>query len=236
MAGTGLAALVNQRLRKFPNLDPRAVLAVASQEGLGGGIGDGGHAFGPFQLNNAGGVITGKFPGQTPEQINQWAWSPAGIDYALSGINNVAGGLKGAPAVTNIVSRFERPANIPRETQGALRAYGGVPVVSGADTASMPPQGLTGPPGGTSRPSPDPVFSQTAQAAQSVSTLGQQFALHLVNSAQQMLGGGTPNLSQLFAAAKGFQQAREQLARAQAPPKQAPLGPGTHLAMSAAGK
>ena len=39
-------------------LDPDAVMRVAAGEGLGGGIGDAGHAFGPFQLNNAGGVIT----------------------------------------------------------------------------------------------------------------------------------------------------------------------------------
>lgn len=101
--------------------------------------------------------------------------------------------------------------------------------VSGGNPTPVPAQGLTAPSGGI----PAPQLSPTAQAAQSVSSLGQQFALHLVNSAQQMLGGGTPNLSQLFAAAKGFQQAKAQLAKTQAPPK-APLGPGTHLAMGAA--
>jgi hypothetical protein len=105
-------------------LDPQAVLSVANAEGLSGRIGDNGHAFGPFQLNNAGGVITGRFPGQTPEQINQWAWSPQGVAYALGGIGNVARGLKGRQAVDAIVRRFERPADPSGEVARALSAYG----------------------------------------------------------------------------------------------------------------
>lgn len=124
-----------QALARYPGLDAKAVLAVASQEGLSGGIGDGGHAFGPWQLNNAGGVITGRFNGQTPGQINQWAWSPQGIAYALSGINRVAHGLQGAQAVNAIVSQFERPANPGREIAGALSAYG-LPAQAGAPMTS----------------------------------------------------------------------------------------------------
>lgn len=127
MAASPLLQALNAALVHYPQLDHKAVLAVAAQEGLGGGIGDGGHAFGPFQLNNAGGVITGQFAGQTPEQINKWAWSPAGINYALGRIASVANGLHGQAAVSNIVSRFERPANIPREIAGATAAYGGLP-------------------------------------------------------------------------------------------------------------
>lgn len=126
------------RLAVHPELDPQAALAVASAEGLSGGIGDGGHAFGPFQLNNAGGVITGKFPGWSPTQINAWAWSPAGIDYALSGISHVAAGLRGGQAVSNIVSRFERPADPAGEIQRAIAAYGGH--ISGGQV----PAGYTG--------------------------------------------------------------------------------------------
>lgn len=105
-------------------LDPAAVLAVASQEGLSGRIGDGGHAFGPFQLNDAGGVLTGKFPNLTPQQRQQWASSPAGINYALDGIAQVARGQRGQQAVNAIVTRFERPANPGREIAGANAAYG----------------------------------------------------------------------------------------------------------------
>jgi len=105
-------------------LDPAAVLAVASSEGLSGGIGDSGHAFGPWQLNNAGGVITGKFSGMSPTQINQWAWSPAGLKYALDRIGGVARGLKGPAAVSAIVNRFERPAAPIPEIQRATAALG----------------------------------------------------------------------------------------------------------------
>ena len=123
-------------------LDPQAVLAVASQEGLSGRVGDGGHAFGPFQLNDAGGVLTGKFPQWTPQQRQQWASSPAGIGYALDGIAKAARGLHGQQAVSAIVSRFERPANPGREIAGANAAYGTMPV----QTPTMGVPGLQTPP------------------------------------------------------------------------------------------
>lgn len=112
------AAHPNQRL------DPAATLAVASREGLSGGIGDGGHAFGDFQLNNAGGVITGKFAGLSPAQIEAWANSPQGINYALAGLAKVAANQTGTQAVNSIVTGFERPENIPGEIAGANAALG----------------------------------------------------------------------------------------------------------------
>jgi hypothetical protein len=105
-------------------LDPEAVLAIAGHEGLSGGIGDGGHAFGPFQENNAGGVLTGRFKGQTPAQLNAWAWSHAGINDALNRIAAVAGGLKGNAAINAITTRFERPANPQAEIADAEAHYG----------------------------------------------------------------------------------------------------------------
>src|ERR1035437_6292292 len=77
-------------------LDPQAVLAVASSEGLGGGIGDQGTSFGPWQLH-----IGGAFPSGVVSHGNEqaWAWSPAGIDYALRHIASVAGGQAGGEAV-----------------------------------------------------------------------------------------------------------------------------------------
>lgn len=135
MAGTSpLVQALRQELAKYPSLDPRAVFAIASHEGLSGGIGDGGHAFGPFQLNNAGGVITGKFQGQTPGQINRWAWTPQGIDYALEAISKAAGGLKGLPAIRAITTRFERPANPQAEIADAAHHYG-IPATGGAAPA-----------------------------------------------------------------------------------------------------
>lgn len=116
-------------------LDPDAVLRVAGTEGLSGGIGDGGHAFGPFQLNNAGGAYPAAAP-QDSNAANEWAWSPQGVDYALGGIQKVAGGLKGPEAVRAIVTRFERPANPAAEITKAL---GGQTVQAPAGAAPSPP-------------------------------------------------------------------------------------------------
>src|SRR3954451_21141756 len=101
MASTAL--IRNLALQR--GLDPAAVLAVASSEGLSGGIGDSGHAFGPWQLNNAGGVAAGKCRGRPPPPINKGAGSPAGLKYALDRIGGVARGLKGPAPVSAIVNR-----------------------------------------------------------------------------------------------------------------------------------
>jgi hypothetical protein len=105
-----------------PRARPRAVLAVAKQEGLGGGIGDNGTSFGPFQLHYGGAYPSGAPHGAAASQA--WAWSPHGIAYALGQMKGVAGGQRGAQAVKSIVTRFERPADPASEIQGALAAYG----------------------------------------------------------------------------------------------------------------
>lgn len=109
------------------NLDPAAVLAVASTEGgFGlppGNIGDRGKSFGPFQLYR-----NGRLPAVTPQEPSIWANTAAGIDYALDGIAAVARGLRGNEAINAIVSLFEHPADIPgeiRTAQARYRAYGG---------------------------------------------------------------------------------------------------------------
>lgn len=109
---------ITQRAQQY-GLDPAAVLAVASQEGLGGGIGDSGTSFGPWQLHQGGAL---------PASIDlasahQWAWSPEGIDYALRKMASVAKGLRGQAAIDAIVRRFERPADPDSEVAGAIGAY-----------------------------------------------------------------------------------------------------------------
>ena len=105
-------------------VDTAAADAVFAQEGASGGIGDGGHAFGPGQFNDAGGVWTGRYQGLSPEQKNQAAWSVSGLRELADRVASVAAGLHGQQAITSIVSRFERPANPGKEIAGALASYG----------------------------------------------------------------------------------------------------------------
>ena len=120
-----LSGYVRERAPAF-GLDPNAVLAVALQEGAGGGIGDGGTSFGPWQLHYGGALPSKVYRGRYSAQTNAWAWSPAGIDYALSRMRAAgAGDLQGRPAVEAIVRNFERPANPDAEVARALAAYGG---------------------------------------------------------------------------------------------------------------
>lgn len=126
-----LAAYVNQHAPLY-GLDPKAVLAVASKEGLGGGIGDEGTSYGPFQLH-IGGALPAQYTANGPNsQVTQaWAWSPAGINYALGRIAGVAKGQTGNQAITSIVTGFENPADPASEIAGAEANYGTVTGSSG---------------------------------------------------------------------------------------------------------
>lgn len=135
----GALSYLNELLAK-QNVDAGAADAVFRQEGLSGGIGDGGHAFGPGQFNNAGGVWTGRYQGMTPEQENQVAWSPTGLTELASRVGSVAAGLHGTAAIDNIVTRFERPANPSAEIARADAALGG-----GAYTPSPVPAAAPAP-------------------------------------------------------------------------------------------
>lgn len=126
-------------------LDPNAVLAVASQEGLGGGIGDSGTSFGPWQLHQ-GGALPSSVGNLGADVAQAWAWSQDGINYALDQMAGVAKGLTGTQAVTTIVTQFERPANPQAEIQGALAS----PFVFGVSTSGSSgsvPQPPNFPPG-----------------------------------------------------------------------------------------
>jgi cell wall-associated NlpC family hydrolase len=154
-------------------LDPRAVIAVARQEGLGGGVGDHGTSFGPFQLHEGGALPSG-----IPlNRAQAWAESPAGINYALSRIKGVAGGLHGSQAVQAIVSRFERPANIAGEVAGAMRDYG----AGGNSPALAVSQLIAG--GGNAG----------GGAAQGGANLRQMMSSYLLQQAQSELGGQQQN-------------------------------------------
>lgn len=181
-----LAQLVGARVAVWnaahpkAQLDPRAVLGIAAHEGLGGGIGDNNTSFGPFQLH-LGGAFPMAAPHSTPAQAQAYATSPAGIDYALSRIASVAGGLRGLPAITAISTRFERPANPQAEIQDAAAHYGlPLPNLTGADAAlgepgsnrpkpgKKPPPGLLASPG-PSLPSPGLLASLMGSSPVTVS-------------------------------------------------------------------
>jgi hypothetical protein len=133
------------------NLDPAAVLAIASVEGGFGAppsnVGDGGTSFGPFQLHEGGALPSGV---ADPEV---WANTPAGLDYALDAIASVAAGLTGLDAISAISSGFERPANVPGEIASAWanyprfasgRAGGFTPSPQGGDSGITRPGGEPG--------------------------------------------------------------------------------------------
>lgn len=123
-----VATYIRRRARQL-GLDPEAVLAVASVEGglrnREGDVGDlaGGGSYGPFQLY-AQGKLPKRFRGN-PRAADAWAWSPAGIDYALRRMVSAARGLRGQAAVDAIVRHFEVPANIEGEIAKAMSRYGG---------------------------------------------------------------------------------------------------------------
>lgn len=143
--GSSQALAFLSQLLTSRNVDPRAAQAVFSVEGASGGIGDGGHAFGPGQFNNAGGVWTGRYAGMSPQQINSIAWSRQGLTELANRVASVAAGQHGAQAVQSIVRRFERPADPNGEVSRALAHYGkGYTNVSApAGSYGSPAQGMS---------------------------------------------------------------------------------------------
>lgn len=106
-------------------LDALAVLANAYNEGLGGGIGDHGTSYGPWQLHDGGGLPR-KYWGRKRNDpaIQAWAWSKSGVSYALDSMAKTsAKGKFGALAVHELVYEFERPADKPGQYIVRLRTY-----------------------------------------------------------------------------------------------------------------
>jgi hypothetical protein len=120
---------------KSLGVDPEAALAVAAHEGvsLPAEIGDQGTSFGPWQLH-AGGALPAAVWQHGPAYSQQWANSPAGIDYALRQMASLVGGRTGPSVVSDIVYRFERPASPAPEAQASMLTYaqGGGPRLTDA--------------------------------------------------------------------------------------------------------
>ena len=113
------------QLARKHGIDPSAAIAVARGEGglanRPDDVGDlsGGGSYGPFQLYTKG-ELPKQYHGK-PQVADSWAWSPAGIDYALSRMASYgAKGLTGPQAVEAIIRKFERPADPDKSVQLAL--------------------------------------------------------------------------------------------------------------------
>lgn len=175
---------IRAKARRY-GVDPRAALAVASTEGLSGGVGDQGTSYGPFQLHVGGALPQGR--------TQAWAESPAGIDYALQQIASVAKGLTGPAAIRNIVTRFERPADPQGQIQRALASYsqfgGGVappvPVGGAAQPSTLPPRVGPQAPGNTYRRSLAQALMQQ-QPGEGLDLLGLALESRRSRQAQQM--------------------------------------------------
>lgn len=152
------------------NLDPAAVAAIASVEG---GFtkrpgtydpdthGAPGWSYGPFQLRSPGALPVASAGANGPGV--DYAWSNAGIDYAVDQIGKVAAGKKGPDAIAAIVTGFEHPANPSAETARAQKAYD---FYAKGGTGSYP---LT--PTGPGSTNPGGLIGGTASAIDSVSNL-----------------------------------------------------------------
>lgn len=129
--GQGVSPLI-QRLAPQYGIDPHAAQIVARGEGglvnRTNDVGDlaGGGSYGPFQLY-AKGALPKQFVGR-PQAADQWAWSPEGIKYALSRMQQAgASGLTGRAAVETIIRKFERPADPNKSIALALSRLGAAP-------------------------------------------------------------------------------------------------------------
>lgn len=113
LSGAGFVQYVRRGCQSR-NLDDLAVFANAMAEGLGGGMGDSGTSFGPWNMHQQGALPKKywTYPAFSP-LVQAWTWSSGGIDYALDQMVKAgAAGLRGHAAVHRIVEFFERPANI----------------------------------------------------------------------------------------------------------------------------
>lgn len=120
--GLSLVRYVDEHAPAY-RVDPAAELAITTQEGGGGGIGDNGTSFGPNQLHYGGALPSSVYYGPYSAKTQAWAWSGTGVSYVLRQIGELCGGLYGYRAVACIAYRFERSTNPARETAGAWAAY-----------------------------------------------------------------------------------------------------------------
>jgi cell wall-associated NlpC family hydrolase len=180
-------------------LDWRPLASVAQYEsGLNPrALGDGGHAFGLFQNNNAGGTITGD---PNPQRF----FNPlTSAQYATNAVSKL--GLQGKTPeqqIHDIVYRYERPADPGKEYAAALQNYrqrfGGH---SAATVAPLPAAALAASPA-AAKPSLPALPQASLAPLQQQFTLGNaqnQRALDALGaiSGQSVRAPSAPDFSQL---------------------------------------
>lgn len=112
LAGGGAVRVIAQACSDY-GVDALAAIANALHEGASGLIGDGGTAYGPFQIHAEDGRLA-QFVGKPKNSnlVNGWAWSANGLQYAVRSMVNghpSARGLLGHVAVLAIIQGFEKP-------------------------------------------------------------------------------------------------------------------------------
>ena len=164
----GLILYVNDNAPRF-GLDPAAVLAVAKWVGWGGTIGDSGLAYGPWQDHFTQYQGRGPYYGQGRNNatVQTWAWSPAGIDEALSEMAGANGtqGATGWNAIHAIVYGFERSSDMAGETANAWTSYNSFNNGSAVGTSPGDTSGTAGGDTGTGTPAAVTAAEQLVSGA-----------------------------------------------------------------------
>ncbi|MBA3841043.1 MAG: C40 family peptidase [Actinobacteria bacterium] len=204
-----LAAI--KRAAAANGLDWRPLAAIAQHEsGLNpAAIGDGGHAFGLFQNNNAGGTITGD---PNPRRFLNPNVSADYTAKALARLN--LSGLTPEQQIHEIVYRYERPADKPAEERAALgyyrTRYAGLPgqVAPAGQPLPATPQ-ASAPVAGAPQPTTQGLPNLAAyQQSYNLRQQGNQRALDALGkiSGQRTLAPQAPDFSSLTASSMATQQ------------------------------
>lgn len=174
------------------NVDPAAAWAVAAEEGghtpAPGHYdpdthGNPGWSYGPFQLRDPGALPISSSGPSGPGY--KYAWSKEGVDYAIDQIAKVAEGRTGSDAITQIVTRFERPANPAGEIARAEGVYAGY--VKGGISATGPGGTIT--PSGPGATNPGGVIGGAAGALGVVDSIGKALSVLFSLRGLEMLSG-----------------------------------------------
>lgn len=201
--------IINYWAPRF-GLDPRAVKVVAGGEGglKWGAVGDGGYAHGPFQMNAAGGVLTNRWKTQGRQNAINFANSEAGMVEAMRAMAKAgARGQSGLQAVSTIISKYERPADIPGSIEKAKtrwKAWGmGQP-------GGVPPTNPRNASGAEQSMASSPVFGLDASTSGVEAQRKAASEFFRSRAMARLSGGAVPGVGGLAATLRGIRQAQNE--------------------------